>query len=102
MELTTLVRVGMIDGDRWISERLAFLRGALNGDLSEDQRQAIEAEIATLRTERGIHHGGPRLLRLPRRLTAWGRARANRRDPGERPARDDRAPERGQGEAGCS
>ena len=75
----------MIDGDRWISERLAFLREALNGDLSAEQRQAIDAEIAVLKSERGIHHAGPHLLRLPRRLTAWGRARTNRTpgDPSE-------------------
>lgn len=78
----------MIDGDRWISERLAFLREALKGDLSGEQRQAIADEIELLRNERGIHHGGPRFLHLPRRLTAWGRARGNGQGPGESAAGD--------------
>lgn len=73
----------MIDGDRWISERLAFLREALKGDISDEQRRAIADEIESLRNERGIHHGGPRFLHLPRRLTAWGRARGKRPGPGE-------------------
>lgn len=72
------VGLGMIDGDRWISERLAFLRETLKGDLSAHQREATEAEISALTKERGIHPAGPHLLRLPRRLTAWGRARTGR------------------------
>lgn len=90
----------MIDGDRWISERLAFLREALKGDLSPDQRQAIDAEIESLRSERGIHHGGPRLFRLPRRLTAWGRARGNRPRPGETAAPNISTSEHDQDETG--
>ena len=64
----------MIDGDRWIAQRLAFLRGLIQTDLPSEQRQAIEAEIEVLSKERGIQHGGRRrgwiarrwLHRLPR------------------------------------
>ena len=86
----------MIDGDRWISQRLAFLREALAGDLPDEQRQAIVEEIELLRNERGIHHGGPRFLHLPRRLTAWGRARGNRPGPSE-PAGGNSQPDDGEG-----
>jgi hypothetical protein len=65
----------MIDGDRWIARRLAFLRELLQTDPSPELRQAIEAEIAVLSKERGIQHGGPRrgwigrrwLYRIPHR-----------------------------------
>ena len=66
---------GVIDGDRWIKQRLAFLREALNNtELSEGQRQAVEDEIRRLSSERGIRaHGRRRWLpRFP-----W---------PGRRPA----------------
>lgn len=58
----------MIDGERWIAERLAFLNEVLNGDVSDEQREAIETEIQILKKDRGIRQGGPRLLRWhPRR-----------------------------------
>ena len=58
---------GMIDGDRWIGERLAFLRGVLTTDMSDEQRKAIEDEIEKLSKERGIHIGGFRLPLFPSR-----------------------------------
>jgi hypothetical protein len=61
------VRHGVIDGDRWIAERLKFLRGLLDGDISDEQRQAIESEIDVLRKERGLHVGSPRVLWFPSR-----------------------------------
>jgi hypothetical protein len=58
---------GMIDGDRWIAERLAFLRGVLTTEISDEQRNAIEDEIQKLSKERGIHIGGFRLPWFPSR-----------------------------------
>ncbi len=57
----------IIDGEKWIAERLRFLREHLTGDLSEDERRAAEAEIETLSKERPIGSGGPRRLRSRRR-----------------------------------
>jgi hypothetical protein len=57
----------VIDGDRWIDERLNFLGGLLDGDISDGQRQAIESEIEVLRKERGLHMGGPRVVWFPSR-----------------------------------
>jgi hypothetical protein len=60
-----------VDRHKWIAERLRFLQAELDrGDVSDDQRAAIEAEIAQLRKEAG----GPgrwlkRLAGLPRRPT---------------------------------
>jgi hypothetical protein len=65
----------MIDGDRWIAQRLAFLRGLLETDLLPEQQQAIEAEIDLLSKERGIQHGGRRRGWLARR---WVHRTANR------------------------
>ena len=59
---------GIIDGERWITERLKFLRARLTEDLSDDERTAIEAEIEALSQERGLTSGGFRFPRLPRRL----------------------------------
>jgi hypothetical protein len=65
----------MIDGDRWIARRLAFLRDALQTELHPEQRQAIEAEIDVLSKERGIQCGGRRRGWLGRR---WLHRVANR------------------------
>ena len=50
----------ILDGDRWIAERLAFLRGLLEEELSDAQRRAVEDEIAVLSKERGITGAGRR------------------------------------------
>lgn len=69
----------MIDGERWIAERLAFLNQLLDGEVSDEQREAIQAEIQTLEGERGIRQGGPRLLHWhPRRWLAHRRSRRRR------------------------
>lgn len=65
----------MIDGDRWIAQRLAFLEGLLQTDLTEEHRAAVESEIAALSKERGIHHGGHRWWWFPRRLLRRSAAR---------------------------
>ena len=39
---------GIIEGRRWLAERLRHLEDALKGDLTPERRKAIEAEIATL------------------------------------------------------
>jgi hypothetical protein len=57
----------MIDGDRWIAQRLEFLRGVLSTDIPDDQRKLIEEEMEKLRKERGIHVGGPRRRWFPSR-----------------------------------
>ena len=49
----------IINGERWIKERLQFLRERLaDGDLPDDERTAIETEIEVLSTERGISTAG--------------------------------------------
>jgi hypothetical protein len=58
----------VIDGERWIAERLAFLRQRLAGEPEADERSAIEAEIEVLSKERGIAPGGLRTGRIGRRL----------------------------------
>ena len=58
---------GVIDGRRWIDERVKFLRERLAAGPSDEERQSIEAEIETLLAER--RRGVPGLLRgFPRRL----------------------------------
>jgi hypothetical protein len=60
------VRSRIIDGERWIAERLAFLRERLLGKLSDAERRAIETEVELLSRERGLTVGGrlvPRILR---------------------------------------
>ena len=53
-----LVPRPIIDGDRWIRERLEFLRARLDADdLTPEQRQAAEAEVETLSKERGLTAG---------------------------------------------
>jgi hypothetical protein len=59
---------GVINGDRWITERLKFLRARLADEIPAEERQAIEAEIETLSKEAGICMGGLRLPRFLRRL----------------------------------
>ncbi|MDP9071518.1 MAG: hypothetical protein M3N68_09615 [Actinomycetota bacterium] len=61
----------IVDGERWIAERLKFLRELLAGDLSDAERRAVEGEIETLSKERGLTVAGrrrPGLLRRLRRL----------------------------------
>lgn len=58
---------GVIDGDRWIGQRLAFLRDLLKTELTDEQRKAVEEEIGRLSKERGIHIGGRRRWWSPSR-----------------------------------
>ena len=58
----------IIDGDDWLNRRIRHLRDELATDLSEGERQAIEAELAMLSAERGLTPGGRRRSRLWRRL----------------------------------
>lgn len=62
------VYVRIIDGERWIGERLAFLRERLAAQPPEDERRAMEAEIEVLSKERGITVGGLRAGPIVRRL----------------------------------
>ncbi|HEY3811008.1 MAG TPA: hypothetical protein VGL49_06200 [Acidimicrobiales bacterium] len=52
---------GVIDGRRWWRQRIAHLEEALRGDLSDEQRAEIEAELAQARME----------LRSNRRWLSW-------------------------------
>jgi hypothetical protein len=52
---------GVIDGRRWWQQRIAHLEQALRGDLSDEQRAEIEAELARARME----------LRHNRRWLRW-------------------------------
>ena len=58
----------VINGDRWIAQRLAFLRSRLEADISDEERKAIQDEIAALEQERGILIAGLRVPRWLRRL----------------------------------
>lgn len=58
----------IIDGERWITERLAFLRERLAAELADEERSAVQAEIEVLSKERGISLGGLRAGRMSRRL----------------------------------
>ena len=62
----------IINGERWISERLEFLRSRLTGDISDDERRTVEAEIETLARERGLTTAG---IPVPRFLRRFRRAR---------------------------
>ena len=69
----------IIDGDRWIARRLAFLKERLAGELSEAERAAVEAEIATLTKEAAMTPGG---VRVPRTFR-WLRRKVHRRAAGD-------------------
>ncbi len=56
------------DGERWIAERLRFLRERLEEDLPDSERQAAEREIEVLSRERGLTVHGLRSPRILRRL----------------------------------
>ncbi|HUP70769.1 MAG TPA: hypothetical protein VM142_13275 [Acidimicrobiales bacterium] len=58
----------IIDGERWIADRLRFLRARLAEELAEDERAQVESEIALLSKERGVRADGRRPSRLLRRL----------------------------------
>lgn len=62
------MRGQIIDGERWIAERLRFLRARLNEELSEDERRAVEEELNLLTQERGLRGDGRRGSRILRRL----------------------------------
>lgn len=57
---------GIIEGRRWVQQRLRHLQAALGTDITDDQRKAIEAEIDKLRGEAGASH------RRFRRWFWWG------------------------------
>lgn len=60
------VHARIIDGERWIAERLRFLRAHLAGDRSDEERRAAEAEIEILSKERALTFGGLPGPRSPR------------------------------------
>ena len=62
----------VVNGDRWIAERLKFLRERLAADPTADERAVLEAEIDVLSKERGITVAG---IRVPLFLRRLGRRR---------------------------
>jgi hypothetical protein len=63
------MRSRIIDGERWIEERVKFLRERLaTEELSDGERKAAEAELVTLSRERGFTVRGGRNSRLLRWL----------------------------------
>jgi len=61
--------VPTVDRSRWIDDRLRFLQEQLDQGVSDEQRAAIESEMAALRKEAGSGTGRwiRRLFGLPRR-----------------------------------
>jgi hypothetical protein len=58
----------IINGDQWISDRIATLRERLDsGAIDEDEREVLEAELDVLSKERGLGCGGPVGFSIPRR-----------------------------------
>jgi hypothetical protein len=57
---------GIIEGRRWLEERLRHLQAALSTEITDDQREAVEAEIERLRGQLGSSH------RRVRRWFIWG------------------------------
>ncbi len=62
------VRDRIIDGEQWTGERLTFLKERLAGEVADDERHAIEAEIGVLSKERGVAPAALRTGRIGRRL----------------------------------
>ncbi len=60
--------MAVVNGERWITERLKFLRARLAEHPPEPERLAIEAEIETLLKERGLLFAGLRSPGFLRRL----------------------------------
>jgi hypothetical protein len=59
------VRSRIIDGERWIEERMKFLREHLGTEQpSDEERKAAEAELEALSRERGFTVRGRRVPRL--------------------------------------
>ncbi len=46
---------GIIDGGAWLSNRRAFLQGELAKDPSDDQRAALEVELAAVEKELAVN-----------------------------------------------
>ena len=42
---------GIVEGSKWVKARLQFLEELQAGELTDEQRQAVEAEIATLKQQ---------------------------------------------------
>lgn len=66
--MLSFVHGPIIDGERWIAERLAFLRQRLAAELTVEERSAVHAEIELLSKEGDISLGGLRAGRISRRL----------------------------------
>jgi hypothetical protein len=70
--IITLVREHIIDGRRWIDERLLVLRERLEEGPPDDERRAIESEIDALSKEAGRSCSG---FKVPRRWVPRSKGR---------------------------
>jgi hypothetical protein len=64
----------IIDGHRWLLERIDHLEHLITDDLSTNQREAVQAELARLRDELGRsrrHRRWSFLLGPSRRPHGW-------------------------------
>jgi hypothetical protein len=57
---------GVIDGRKWLKDRLRHLESQLDAEPSDEQRKALEVEIEKLRAEAGANR------RLFGRWFLWG------------------------------
>jgi len=51
---------GIVDGHKWLEERMATLRAALASEEDPDRRAAIEVEMAKIEPELRSHRRGRR------------------------------------------
>jgi hypothetical protein len=62
-------RMTTVNRRQWLAERIRFLEGQLEREVSDTQRATIEAEIETLRKEAGHSQWWRRLFGIPGRPT---------------------------------
>ncbi len=53
---------GVIDGRRWLRQRISYLEGVLSEDPPAEQRAQLETELAQARAELRRTHGWARWL----------------------------------------
>jgi hypothetical protein len=62
-------RMTTVNRRQWLAERIRFLEGQLEQEVSDDRRTAIQAEIEALRKESGSSRWWRRLLGILSRPT---------------------------------
>jgi hypothetical protein len=66
------VESSIVDGSGWIAKRLTHLHRLLEGDVPDEDRRAIEEEIAVLSKEQGLACGGLIRNKVPREAPSRG------------------------------